>query len=139
MTADPPNNGEGNADLALLTRAREALKHAYAPYSQFRVGSAVQTADGTVFTGANVENASYGLTVCAERNAIFQAVCQGHTRIARLALSTEQAPTVPAEGMPCGACRQVMAEFMAQDAVVDVDHVGRFTVRELMPNAFVLD
>lgn len=125
-------------DGPLMERARSAFQQAYAPYSKFRVGAAVTTADGQVYAGANVENASYGLTLCAERAAIVQAVCHGHTRLTRLALSTEQAPKVPAEGMPCGACRQVMAEFMAQDALVDVDHVGTFALRDLLPSAFLL-
>lgn len=122
----------------LLEAARKASHNAHAPYSRFRVGAAVATMEGDVFVGANVENASYGLTVCAERVAIFAAVAAGSTKIARLALSTERKPDAPSEAMPCGACRQVMAEFMDGDAIVVIDHVGERTLAELLPHAFQL-
>ena len=83
------------------------MKHAYAPYSNFHVGAAIQLSDGRVFTGCNVENASYGLTICAERNAIFQAVAGGSQQITAVVIYTPTAnPTAP-----CGACRQVINEF----------------------------
>src|SRR3954469_9974234 len=103
----------------LIAKAREAMSHAYAPYSNFHVGAALVTADGKTFTGCNVENASYGLTVCAERNAIFAAVAvskvqpQGKIKLIAVAVATE--PRVA--GSPCGACRQVIWEF-GTDAVV---------------------
>ncbi len=119
----------------LLARAREVALRAYAPYSHFRVGAAVQAPDGTIFGGCNVENASYGLTVCAERNAIFTAIAAGATRpFTALAVSCADA----AEGAcsPCGACRQVIAEHLRSDAQDLVDGLGRFTPRDLLPHGF---
>lgn len=121
-----------------MEAAKQAANNAHAPYSRFRVGAAVLTADGRVFVGANVENASYGLTVCAERVAIFSAVAAGASEITRLAVSTAQSPVIPSEAMPCGACRQVMAEFMTESAVVQIDHVGDCKLSELLPQAFRL-
>src|SRR5215510_11448003 len=109
---------------ALMARARDAARRAYAPYSHFRVGAAVQDADGAVYVGCNVENASYGLTICAERNAIFCAVAAGAVRpFAALAVSCIDAN----EGgcSPCGACRQVIAEHLWPDAPVRVDGLGQ--------------
>ncbi len=123
----------------LLLQARAAAERAYAPYSKFRVGAAV-VAGGRTFLGCNVENASYGLTVCAERVAIFAAVAAGHPRIDRLAVSCpDAAPGLGDHGrMPCGACRQVMAELLAPTATIVVDGVGQFTLAELLPRAFAL-
>ena len=124
---------------ALRDAARAAAANAYCPYSHFHVGAAV-LADGKIFTGCNVENASYGLTICAERNAIFAAVAAGARRIQGLALAcvdaTDDAPA--ASRMPCGACRQVIAEFAAPEMPVFVDGVGDLTVADLLPNAFRL-
>lgn len=123
----------------LLTAAREAAAHAYCPYSNFHVGAAV-LADGNIFPGCNVENASYGLTICAERNAIFAAVASGARRIQAIALAcvdaTEDAPA--SLRMPCGACRQVIAEFAAPETPVHIDSVGTLTVADLLPSAFRL-
>ncbi|MDD5521509.1 MAG: cytidine deaminase [Kiritimatiellae bacterium] len=93
--------------LQLLAEAKKAAKRAYAPYSKYRVGAALLTANGTIFQGCNVENASYGLTVCAERIALFSAIAAGHKKFKALAIvaSGRKAPS------PCGACRQVFAEF----------------------------
>jgi cytidine deaminase len=123
----------------LIVAARQAAERAYAPYSRFRVGAAVEQ-DGPVFAGCNVENASYGLTVCAERVALFAAVAAGHRHLARLAVSCVDAPPeLGANGrMPCGACRQVMAELMGAEGVVLVDGVGTFKVADLLPAAFTL-
>lgn len=126
----------------LLAAAREALKHAYAPYSKFQVGAAILTADGKTFTGCNVENASYGLTVCAERNAIFAAVAasnvqpQGKIKLVAVAVAT--VPSVAAS--PCGACRQVIAEF-GRDAVVyyqGENGIEEKTIAQLLPDGFIL-
>jgi len=121
----------------LLLRARAAAERAYAPYSKFRVGAAVE-ADGRAYAGCNVENASYGLTVCAERVALFTAVAAGHRRSQRIAVTCVDAGPDLGEGgrMPCGACRQVMAELMGPDGEVLVDGVGAFRVSELLPSAF---
>jgi cytidine deaminase len=91
----------------LRSAAKAAREHAHAPYSRFAVGAAVDVGDGRYFTGANVENASYGLTICAERTAVFAAVLAGAKRIAAVAVTGPDGVTTP----PCGACRQVLAEF----------------------------
>ncbi len=124
---------------ALLAAARAVARNAHAPYSRFRVGAAVLACD-RVFCGCNVENASYGLTVCAERNAIFTAVAGGATRIEALALSCIDAPENAASAlmMPCGACRQVLAEFGGPSLPVHVDRVGTTTLGALLPDAFRL-
>lgn len=122
----------------LLAAAREALQNSHAPYSNFRVGAAALTKDRRIFSGANIENASYGLTICAERTAIFHALMNGASKIDKIAVTTEQKPLSLGEGMPCGACRQVMAEFMDLDAEVIVDQVGTFTLKDLLPHPFIL-
>jgi cytidine deaminase len=122
----------------LMNRAREAAAKAYAPYSKFQVGCALVTQAGGVFTGCNVENASYGLTICAERNAIFHAVTSEgpQMRIASLAVIA-----LRHEFPPCGACRQVIAEFAAPDAPVCFLQNGLLvtqTLAELLPATFQL-
>jgi cytidine deaminase len=120
---------------ALMSAAREASARAYAPYSRFHVGAAVLADDGRVFTAANVENASYGLTSCAERNAVFAAVNAGVRRIVAVAIHTPTARPVS----PCGACRQVIHEFGPDALVVSCcegDGRGRWTIDELLPGAF---
>jgi cytidine deaminase len=123
----------------LLEAARAASRRAYCPYSNFHVGAAVW-AGGQVFTGANVENASYGLTICAERTAAFAAVLAGAGQIEALAVACvdAQAGSDPTGLMPCGACRQVLAEFARPDIPVVVDRAGTFTLAELLPMAFRL-
>jgi cytidine deaminase len=126
-------------DLDLLTAARTAALNAHAPYSRFRVGAAV-LAGGRIYTGCNVENASYGLTICGERVAIFAAIAAGSRRIDAIALSCVDASpegSAPLH-MPCGACRQVMAELAPPDLPIFVDAVGRFTLDQLLPFAFRL-
>ena len=119
---------------ALVAQAAEARQHAYAPYSSFRVGAALLSADGLSFFGANVENASYGLTMCAERVAIFQAVVAGAGRPVALVVSAEPA------AWPCGACRQVLAEFAQPDCLVIVAEgereIARVRLADLLPHAF---
>lgn len=115
--------------------ARRAAKAAYAPYSKFRVGAAVLTETGTVFTGCNVENASYGLCNCAERTAIFSAVAAGHRALRAIAIFT---PTSTATA-PCGACRQVINEFGPDALVISVcDSKDRqeTPASQLLPAAF---
>ena len=126
----------------LLDAAQTVREHSYSPYSKFKVGAAVLTRDGEIFTGTNIENASYGLTVCAERNAIFAAVSADKRRFRALALITQKLPGL-AFNSPCGACRQVMSEFMAPDtpvlvAVMDGTKrlVYRKKLRDFMPFPF---
>jgi cytidine deaminase len=123
----------------LLHAAREAARHSYSPYSRFRVGAAVRTARG-VFTGANVENASYGLCLCAERSAMASALAAGAREMEAIAVACVDAPAeaTPGERMPCGACRQWMVE-LAPEAEILVDGVeGVFTVAQLLASPFVL-
>jgi len=119
----------------LAGAARKASHSAYAPYSKFRVGAAVLTSSGKIHTGCNVENASYGLTCCAERNAIFQAVSAGERTIEEVVIYT---PTQEATA-PCGACRQVISEF-GPDADVtsycDSDDVMASDMLTLLPHSF---
>ena len=123
----------------LLTAARLAAESAYARYSGFRVGAAI-VAEGKLYTGANVENASYGLTICAERVAIAQAVIAGHRKITAVAVVCLDAAkeSEPALRMPCGACRQVMAEFAEPGCQVYLEGIDPLTVEDLLPNAFRL-
>ena len=119
---------------SLVDAARAVQQHAYAPYSHFRVGAAIEAADGAVFTGCNVENASYGLTICAERAAVAAAVGAGVRRIRRAVVVTDSDP--PAA--PCGACRQVLSEFgpdMTVEAVGPA-RTARWSLRDLLPAAF---
>ena len=95
------------SDSALITAARRAREHAHAGYSHFKVGAALETADGAIVTGCNIENATYGLTICAERVAMFKALSEGHRAFTRIAIVADtEAPTPP-----CGACRQILWEF----------------------------
>lgn len=122
---------------ALAAAARDASTRAYCPYSRFAVGAAVRTANGRVFSGCNVENASFGLTICAERNAIFQAVAAGARDVVALALYT---PT-PEPSAPCGACRQVMAQFGAPQVrcACAGAAIACYTLDELLPQRFGLE
>jgi cytidine deaminase len=121
---------------ALKAAAKAAAEQAYAPYSGFRVGAAVLTAQGSLHSGCNVENASFGLSVCAERNAVFRAVAGGARAIRAIAVYT---PT-PAPTTPCGACRQVIAEFGADALVIcctgDDTADVEYSLSELLPHAF---
>jgi cytidine deaminase len=123
------------ADLALLAFAREAQEKAYAPYSGFKVGAAVY-AGGEIFQGCNVENAAYGSSVCAERGAAMAAVLAGNTFFDAIAvIGDSEDPTVP-----CGACRQFLAEFNPEMRVVmggRLEHVRASSLDELLPDAFV--
>ena len=127
------------AEETLLDVARAAATRAYARYSDVRVGAAVR-AGGKLYTGCNIENASYGLTICAERVAIFAAIADGARAIEELAVAcVDVAPGAdPASLMPCGACRQVMAEFAGPELPVHVDRAGTFSLDQLLPNAFRL-
>lgn len=124
-----------NASDRLVASARAARERAWAPYSNFRVGAALETADGTIITGCNIENASYGLTVCAERVAMFKALSEGHRDFVRIAVVADTA--VPTS--PCGACRQVLWEF-GQDLEVILANLtaitGTHQLADLLPHAF---
>ncbi len=119
----------------LLDTAMQALESAHAPYSNYKVGVALLCSDRTVFTGCNIENASYGLTNCAERTALFSAVAAGKTEFAALAIAASSEP-VP---FPCGACRQVLAEFCDPDFPIYIKSSKGYettTLGELLPHAF---
>jgi len=119
---------------SLFAQARKAADAAYAPYSKFRVGAALLCEDGSIVTGCNVENRSYGLAICAERNAVTTAVTEGKLSFKALAISTPD--SVEPVG-PCGACRQVLSEFMSPDAPVRFAGSGsnevNTTIGELLP------
>ena len=127
---------------ALFAQAQAVALHAYAPYSHFRVGTALLFDDGITVSGCNVENASYGLTSCAERNALFRAVSErgAAPRIVAVAVANANGAASP----PCGACRQVLSEFVAEDAVVVFPGEGGdpgepVLFRELFPHGFHLE
>lgn len=124
-------------DNKLIASALSARKNAYAPYSGFKVGAALLTADGAVYTGCNVENASYGETICAERTAIFKAVSEGKRDFVKIAIVGGADTLTPS--FPCGSCRQVMAEFCKEDLLIlisDGNKTGKYTLGELLPHSF---
>lgn len=128
-----------NDELPLVEAARRAAQNAYCPYSHFPVGAAVET-DMGIFVGCNIENASYGLSCCAERVALFSAIAQGARRFLRLAVSCPQTvPGAPFESrVPCGACLQVIAQFLPIEAPLLIDGVGRKFLKDLLPYPFSL-
>ena len=123
------------AQSALLQAALAARDQAHAPYSKFHVGAALEDSTGRIHAGCNVENASYGLTVCAERNAIFKAVSEGAREFRRIAVAADTTPLTP----PCGACRQVLVEFCHDLEVLLVNLHGQSEIvrlKDLLPRAF---
>ncbi|HCO73516.1 MAG TPA: cytidine deaminase [Clostridium sp.] len=120
----------------LVKLAIEAREKAYVPYSKFKVGAAIEMEDGSVFTGCNIENASYGATNCAERTAIFKAVSEGHTIMKKIAIVGDMSTYTA----PCGICRQVIAEFAAKDIeIVLIKNQDKYlvkTLEEILPGAF---
>ena len=133
MSDSRPEPGAGAID-ELVARAGEARERAYAPYSRFRVGAAVLTSSGETFTGANVENASYSVAICAERVAASQAVASGHRDIRAVAVVSSARPTPP-----CGVCRQFLFEFDPDMMVVSEGPDGdrrTWTLSDLLPDAF---
>lgn len=123
-------------DDELIALAKEARRWAHAPYSNFMVGAALLSGDGRVFTGCNVENSTYGLSVCAERVAIFKAVSEGSQEIARIAVVTDHDHIAP----PCGCCRQMIWEFSSGDTEIVLANltgdVRKYRITELLPEAF---
>ena len=123
---------------SLLKYALEALKNSYSPYSNYKVGAAVLLKNGKIVKGTNIENASYGLTNCAERSALFTTYGLGYRKEDILGIAIASLSSEPAS--PCGACRQVISELMDQDAFVvygnDIDVVYEMTVKDLLPGAF---
>jgi len=123
------------SDAALVKAARQARRNARADYSHFKVGAALETSDGTIITGCNIENATYGLTICAERVALFKALSDGHRKFRRIAVvAPPEAPTPP-----CGACRQLLWEFAGDLEVVLANltgETGRHRMGELLPQPF---
>lgn len=124
--------------LRLLDAANQLLDKAYAPYSHFRVGASLVTPNGRIFSGCNVENASFGLTVCAERNAVFQMVAGGEREISSILIASESDMWIP----PCGACLQVLAEFSKPETKIwlanRAGNIQEFTFSHLMPQIFTL-
>ena len=125
----------------LAEEAYAAMKHAYVPYSHFRVGAALLTKEGKIFTGCNIENASYGATNCAERTAFFKAVSEGERTFTAIAIAGGTVGENPVEyAYPCGICRQVMQEFCTDDFVIYVvkneQDYQSYTLKELLPYGF---
>lgn len=124
-------------DKELLQLAEQAAQNSYSPYSGFRVGAALLTADGKVFTGCNIENASYSLTVCAERTALFKAVSEGYTVFSAIAIVGSGDGDFSAPCPPCGACLQVLSEFCG-DGMRIVLADGSRTLSDFLPMRFSL-
>jgi cytidine deaminase len=119
----------------LVAAAREARRHAHARFSNFKVGAGLETADGSVVTGCNVENATYGLTICAERVAMFKAISDGHRKFTRIAIVADTDSPTP----PCGACRQILWEFGGDLEVILANtkkETGRWQLKDLLPLPF---
>lgn len=121
----------------LAQKAREAAENAYCPYSHYRVGAAVLTQSGKIYTGCNIENGSYGASNCGERTAVFKAVSEGERNFTAIAVFTDPGNNPP---FPCGICRQVLSEFCSNDLKVIVydgdKSVYNFTLVELLPHSF---
>jgi len=119
----------------LAEAAIAARDHAHAPFSNFRVGAAIEAEDGRIFTGCNVENATYGLTICAERVAVFKAISEGARKFRRIVVAADTAELTP----PCGACRQILWEFLGDTEVTLVNLQGKsetFLLKDLFPRPF---
>lgn len=123
----------------LMDKAIEASKYSYSPYSKFAVGACLETEDGSIYTGCNFENSSYGLSICAERNAIGSAIAEGKRKIKAIAIYSPNQDNCA----PCGACRQVLHEFCEEDSELDVilknkDELKIYTLEQLLPESFSL-
>lgn len=124
-------------DKELYTKAVEMLPMAYAPFSKFKVGAALLTKDGKVYTGCNIENSSFGATICAERTAFVKAISEGEREFAKIAIVCQNG-----EAWPCGICRQFMREFCDDDFSIitgnDEDSLRAYTMNEILPEGFKL-
>ncbi len=124
----------------LMEKAMEAMEHSYSPYSGYKVGSALLCADGTVYGGCNMENASFSPTICAERTAIFKAVYDGHRDFTAIAVCGGKNGVVTGAFPPCGVCRQVMREFCRDDFKIYLSdaqgNIKTYTMAELLPQSF---
>jgi cytidine deaminase len=121
----------------LIKKAETARKKAYVPYSHFRVGAALETKDGKIFTGCNIENASFGITICAERVALFKAIAEGAKKFKRIAIVADTREPCP----PCGICRQALFEFAPDIEIVMANVKGKsqaLRLTSLLPNGFKL-
>ncbi len=123
----------------MMEMAEKAYENSYSPYSGIRIGAAVKTGSGKIYTGTNIENASYGATICAERSAVSKAVSDGETKITAVAVTGD----MDGYAYPCGICRQVISEFMEADMEIAVSGRGRemkvFKLKDLFPNVFIID
>ena len=125
---------------ALMALAKEAMAHAYSPYSGVKVGAALLCADGSVYQGSNIENAAYSPTNCAERTAFFKAVHDGHRQFAAIAVCGGKDGVITGAFPPCGVCRQVMREFCKDDFLIYVEdaegNISQYTLAQLLPAGF---
>jgi cytidine deaminase len=131
----PKSTTQASSAGKLVAAARRARRNAQAAYSKFKVGAALETADGTIITGCNIENATYGLTICAERVAMFKALSEGHCKFTRIAIVADTVAPTP----PCGACRQILWEFGGDLEVVLANlrrKTGRHQLKDLLPLPF---
>ena len=126
--------------MELCRAAILAMKQSYSPYSDFKVGAALLTKDGKIYTGCNIENASFSATVCAERTAVFKAISEGETEFAMLAIAGGKNGKLQSEVPPCGVCRQVLSEFCDKDfpilLVTDENNFKQYTLGQLLPLTF---
>ena len=126
--------------MELCRAAIQAMKQSYSPYSDFKVGAALLTKDGKIYTGCNIENASFSVTVCAERTAVFKAISEGETEFAMLAIAGGKNGKLQGEVPPCGVCRQVLSEFCDKDfpilLVTDENNFKQYTLGQLLPLTF---
>jgi cytidine deaminase len=130
-------NLSGVSDKFLIECAKKVMKNSYSKYSKFKVGAALLTEDGRVFDGCNIENASFGATICAERTAVVKAISEGAKKINRIAIVSDTQKTTP----PCGICLQFLKEFMDENGVIileDGDEIYRYTFSEMYPMSFSL-
>ena len=126
----------------LIELAKEAMTHAYVPYSGYKVGAALLCKDGTVYQGCNIENGAYGPTICAERTAIFKAVYDGHRDFEAIAICGGKDGIITGQFPPCGVCRQVMREFCRDDfkiLMIEPEGFEAVTLKQLLPYSFSLN